>query len=89
MADDSNITTVNSTLHGIISQLDIFLNNVNVAQNVGNNYPYKAYIDYLLTKSSDFLDHAATSCGWYTDNMSFKEAGVLSAGINRAASKGL
>ena len=71
ITDQSKISTANSSLHSAVSQLEIFLNNVNVAQGISNNYAYKAYLDYLLTKGSDFLENKATSCGWFADGVGY------------------
>lgn len=50
IAKDENVGLVNLPLHALFTQIDCSLQQTGVGQ-TGNNYPYKAYIDTLMSTS--------------------------------------
>ena len=50
IAKDENVGLVNLPLHALFTQVDCSLQQTGVGQ-TGNNYPYKAYIDTLMSTS--------------------------------------
>ena len=49
---DENVGLVNLPLHSLFTQVDCSLQQTGVGQ-TGTNYPYKAYIDTLLSTSAN------------------------------------
>ena len=52
LAADTDVTPVNLTLHSMYKQVDVSLNNKMVTMST-NMYPYKAYLETLLTYGKD------------------------------------
>ena len=52
LANDANIAPVNNFLHSMFSNIDLYLNNKLITSG-SNNYPYRAYIENLLSYSPE------------------------------------
>ena len=49
---DSNVAPVNNFLHSMFSSVDLYLNNKLISSN-SDTYPYRAYIENLLSYNAD------------------------------------
>lgn len=63
---DSKVGPVNLWLHSLFSQVDVKLNGKLISPSV-NTYPYRAYLETLLSYGSDAKDSQLTSELWYKD----------------------
>lgn len=94
VAEDAKVGPVNLWLHSLFSQVDVKLNGKLITPSV-NTYPYRAYLETLLSYGSDAKDTQLTSELWYKDagnmneinyrndditNLGFKTRGGLTAG---------
>ena len=52
LADADNVAPVNNFLHSMFSNIDLYLNNKLITSGSGN-YPYRAYIENLLSYSPE------------------------------------
>ena len=50
--EKGRVCPTNLLLSSIFNQVDVYLNNIQMAKTIGSNYSYKAYIDTLLHKGS-------------------------------------
>ena len=66
LAADDKVGPVNLWLHSLFSQVDVQLNGKLVTPSV-NTYPYKAYLETLLSYGSDAKESQLTSQLWYLD----------------------
>ena len=65
--DGGKVSVVNNLLHSLFSNIDVSLNDIFVSRSY-SNYPYKAYIQNLLTYSKDSKQKGFLRCeGWWTD----------------------
>ena len=51
VAEDDKVGLTNDVLNSIFSQVDIILNDLNISPSVGNNHPYRAFLEVLLEDS--------------------------------------
>ena len=72
LADDAQIGPINLWLHSLFSQVDLQLNGKLVTPSV-NTYPYKAYLETLLSYGSDAKNSQLGSELWYVDNPPMNE----------------
>lgn len=72
-ADDATIGPVNNWMHSLFSQVDVYLNQKLVSPS-SNAYPYRAYIENLLTYGPEAKDSHLTSVLWYRDTPEHMEA---------------
>ena len=64
-----NVSTCNNLFHSLFSNVELSLNGVYVTRSY-NNYPYKAYIQNLLTYSHDVKENGFLRCeGWCSDEL--------------------
>ena len=64
---DDNIAPVNNFLHSMFSSIDLYLNNKLISNN-SDTYPYRAYIENLLSYSKDSkLTHLKAGDLWSND----------------------
>ena len=90
---DQKVGPINLWLHSLFSQVDIKLNGKLITPSV-NTYPYRAYLETLLSYGSDAKESQLTSELWYQDtpdmdevdqaadentNVGFKARGALTA----------
>ena len=65
VTEENPVTFANMPLHTIWNQVDVTLGQQLVSQGVNNNYPYKAYLDTLLSHKSSLGPLSAQ--GFYDD----------------------
>ncbi len=66
------VALVNLPLHSLFTQIDVYLQQVQI-NGVGSNYPYKAMLDTLLESKGWEKTNALTSEGFYQDRSSAME----------------
>ena len=71
---------VNNWLHALFSNVDLSLNNTLVTSSSFNAYPYRAFIETLLSYGSDAKSTQMTNQLWYKDKASRMHATELAAG---------
>ena len=72
---------VNNWLHSLFSQVDVFLNGTLVTQST-NTYPYRAFVETLLTYGVGAKSTQLTSQLWYKDKASRMSAVDLAGGVD-------
>ena len=72
-ADDQNLVPSNLFLHSLFSEVDVFLNSVQISSPSGC-YPYVAYLQTLLTYSPEVKETQLAAAGYYKDVGGFMEA---------------
>ena len=70
LAADCEIAPECNFLHSLWSQCDMYLNGTLVTQS-SNNYPYRAYIENLLSFSKEAKDTQLSSMLWYRNTAGF------------------
>ena len=65
-----NVAPVNLFLHALFSQVDFSMKNT-VVTTSNNTYPYKAYIETLLSFGEEAKDSQLTAALWYKDGGDF------------------
>ena len=70
LAADCELAPECNFLHSLWSQCDIYLNGTLVTQS-SNNYPYRAYIENLLSFSTEAKDLQLSSILWYKNTAGF------------------
>jgi hypothetical protein len=66
LADDAKVGVTNLFMHALFSQLDVYFNSQLVSTS-NNVYPYRAYIETLLSYGSDYKSSQGTCALFYTD----------------------
>ena len=67
LANDSQITPVNNLLHSVFSEIDCNLNGKVITPGT-DTYPYRAYLEKLLSFSDETLKYQASATSlWYKD----------------------
>ncbi|KAK7500205.1 hypothetical protein BaRGS_00008428 [Batillaria attramentaria] len=66
LAADANVGPENLLLHSLWSQVDLYLNNTLVTPST-NTYPYRAYLETLLSHGSDAKHTRLQTSLWYKD----------------------
>lgn len=77
LAADSKVGPVNLWLHSLFSQIDVQLSGKLVTPSV-NTYPYKAYLETLLSYGSDAKNAQLSSELWFGDSGTMNENNPLS-----------
>ena len=72
---------VNNWLHSLFSQVDVFLNSTLVTQST-NTYPYRAFVETLLTYGVGAKSTQLTNQLWYKDKASRMSAVDLAGGVD-------
>ena len=65
-ATSDKVGPVNCFLHSLFSQVDVYLNQKLVTTN-GNTYPYRSYIETLLSYGAEAKESHLSSALWITD----------------------
>ena len=73
IADDTPVAPVNNWLHSLFSQVDVYLNDTLVTPS-SNTYPFRAYIETLLSYGAEAKKTQLTSQLWYKDTAGHMEA---------------
>ena len=64
LADDTPVGPVNNWLHSLFVQVDVYLNDTLVTPS-SNTYPFRAYVDTLLSYGAEAKHTQLTSQLWY------------------------
>ena len=72
LKNDSKVGPVNLFLHSLFSQIDLKLKDTIITPSV-NTYPYKAYLETLLSYGSDAKDAQLSSELWWEDHGKMNE----------------
>lgn len=71
IGDGDHVGFVNLTLHSLIQQVEVALNQINVSSTIGRNYPYKAMFDTLINFEEDPKETYLQAEGYYKDTAGF------------------
>ena len=66
LAADTPVAPVNNWLHSLFSQVDVYLNDTLVTPS-SNTYPFRAYVDTVLSYGAEAKNTQLTSQLWYKD----------------------
>ena len=79
-----NVAPTNLFLHALFSQVDFSMKNT-VVTTSNNTYPYKAYIETLLSFGEEAKDSQLTAALWYKDGDNFQMGGDNGGFVKRKA----
>ena len=79
IADDTRVAPVNNWLHSLFSHVDVHLNDTLVTPS-SNTYPFRAYVETLLSYGAEAKKTQLTSQLWYKDTAGHMEATQENAG---------
>ena len=83
LAADTQVAPVNNWLHSLFSQVDVYINDTLVTPS-SNTYPYRAYVETLLSYGAEAKKTQLTSQLWYKDT-----AGHMDATLENGGNAGL
>ena len=66
IADDAAVGPVNNFLHSLFSEVEVKLNGTLISS-TNNTYPYRAYLENVLSYGQDAKDSQLQSCMYYKD----------------------
>ena len=66
LAADTPVAPVNNWLHSLFSQVDVYLNDTLVTPS-SNTYPFRAYVDTVLSYGDEAKNTQLTNQLWYKD----------------------
>ena len=78
--DDADVGPVNLWLHSLFSQVDVSLNERLVTPSM-NTYPYRAYLETLLSYGPAAKESYLTAAMWYKDTAKHMEDHQLNKGF--------
>ena len=73
LAADTPVAPVNNWLHSLFSQVDVYLNDTLVTPS-SNTYPFRAYVDTVLSYGDEVKNTQLTSQLWYKDTTGHMDA---------------
>ena len=76
---DTPVAPVNNWLHSLFSQVDVYLNDTLVTPS-SNTYPFRSYVETLLSYGAEAKKTQLTSQLWYKDTAGHMEATQENAG---------
>ena len=79
LADDTPVGPVNNWLHSLFSQVDVYLNDTLVTPS-SNTYPFRAYVDTLLSYGAEAKNTQLTSQLWYKDTAGHMDSTTAGGG---------
>ena len=79
LAADTPVAPVNNWLHSLFSQVDVYLNDTLVTPS-SNTYPFRAYIDTVLSYGAEAKNTQLTSQLWYKDTAGHMDATTVDSG---------
>ena len=79
LAPDTPVAPVNNWLHSLFSQVDVYLNDTLVTPS-SNTYPFRAYVDTLLSYGAEAKTTQLTSQLWYKDTAGHMDATTADGG---------
>ena len=79
LAADTPVAPVNNWLHSLFSQVDVYLNDTIVTPS-SNTYPFRAYVDTVLSYGDEAKNTQLTSQLWYKDTAGHMDATTVDGG---------
>ena len=79
LAPDTPVAPVNNWLHSIISKVDVCLNDTLVTPS-SNTYPFRAYVDTVLSYGAEAKKTQLISQLWYKDTAGHKDSTTVDGG---------
>ena len=79
LAADTPVAPVNNWLHYLFSQVDVYLNDTLVTPS-SNTYPFRAYVDTVLSYGDEAKNTQLTSHLWYKDSAGHMDATNVDGG---------
>ena len=79
LAADTPVAPVNNWLHSLFSQVDVYLNDTLVTPS-SNTYPFRAYVDTVLSYGAEAKNTQLTSQLWYKDTAGHMDATTVDGG---------
>ena len=79
LAVDTPVAPVNNWLHSLFSQVDLYLNDTLVTPS-SNTYPFRSYVDTLLSYGAEAKKTQLTSQLWYKDTAGHIDATNVDGG---------
>ena len=79
LAADTPVAPVNNWLHSLFSQVDVYLNDTLVTPS-SNTYPFRAYVDTVLSYGDEAKNTQLTSQLWYKDTAGHMDATNVDGG---------
>ena len=76
---DTPVAPVNNWLHSLFSQVDVYPNDTLVTTS-SNNYPFRAYVDTVLSHGAEAKKTQLTSQLWYNDTAGHMNAPTVHGG---------
>ena len=76
LAADTPVAPVNNWLHSLFSQVDVYLNDTLVTPS-SNTYPFRAYVDTVLSYGAEAKNTQLTSQLWYKDTAGHMDAATV------------
>ena len=73
LTDDTPVAPINNWLHSLFSQVDVYLNDTLVTPS-SNTYPFRAYVETLLSYGAEAKKTQLTSHLWYKDTAGHMDA---------------
>ena len=80
LAPDTPVAPVNNWLHSLFSQVDVYLNDTLVTPSSNFTYPFRAYVDTLLSYGAEAKTTQLTSQLWYKDTAGHMDATTADGG---------
>ena len=79
LAADTPVAPVNNWLHYLFSQVNVYLNDTLVTPS-SNTYPFRAYVDTVLSYGAEAKNTQLTSQLWYKDTAGHMDATTVDGG---------
>ena len=79
LAADTPIAPVNNWLHSLFSQVDVYLKDTLVTPS-SNTYPFRAYVDTVMSYGALAKNTQLTSQPWYNDTAGHMDATTVDGG---------
>ena len=79
LAADTPVAPLNNWLHSLFSQVDVYLNDTLVTPS-SNTYPFRAYVDTVLSYGAEAKNTQLTSQLWYKDTAGHMDATTVDGG---------
>ena len=86
LPDDAQVSTTNLWMHSLFSQVDVQLNGKLITPST-NTYPYKAYLEDLLSYGSDAKESQLGSEMWIPDKPNLAEFNPLADDVSNTGLK--
>ena len=84
--DDSKVFPVNYLPAALFKDVQVHIDNKLIA-GCNNLYPYKSFIEFILSYQTPVLETFGAICGFHKDNRSFNEVTTFDAAHNTGAKK--